>query len=152
VQAASPLEPKQRVCQSKLRHVCTGHWVSYESLSEPWCMCMSLTGRRAIARTNPCTVLLGLYSGRGMHRSSDTHQAWSDMINLDCFKVKAIIADYDMTIISLDNFHSMLSCLPAPPDVLSTSCGRRADSSGTGTLHRSCRFKEWASRCLGLGS
>jgi hypothetical protein len=45
-----------------------------------------------------------------MHCSFDKHLASSDRMNLDYCEVKAITGDYDMTIIALDNFHSVLSC------------------------------------------
>jgi hypothetical protein len=81
------LEAKRRVCQSKLHHVCVSRWVLYKSLSEPWTVHLSLTGRHATTRTNPHTVLLGLYPGCGMHCISDKYLACSDMMNLiDCCK------------------------------------------------------------------
>jgi hypothetical protein len=76
-----------------LCHMRTNHWVSYESLSGPWTVCLSLIGRCAIAQTKSCTVLLGLYVGYGMHYSSDKHHVCNDGMNLDCGKVTVITSD-----------------------------------------------------------
>jgi hypothetical protein len=43
---------------------------------------LSLTGRRAIALTSSCIILLDLYLGHGMHYSSDKHLAYGDGMNL----------------------------------------------------------------------
>jgi hypothetical protein len=127
----------------------TSHWVSYESLYEPWCSCLSLIGRSAIARTNTGVVLLGLYPGCGIYRSSNKHLACGDETNLDCCEVMAIAGDYDMAIITLDSLYSVLSCWPIPTDFLSMSYGRRADSRGTCTLVGPCLIKEWTSSHFG---
>jgi hypothetical protein len=127
----------------------TGHWVSYKSLSEPCSVRMSLTGRHAIARTNPCIILLGLYLGRGMHHSSDNHLACGDGTILDCCEVMANIGDFGMAIITLDSHYSVLFCQPTPPDVLSVPYGRRADSRGTCTLLGPHLIWEWALRHFG---
>jgi hypothetical protein len=106
------LEAKRHVCYSKLCHMRIGHWMMYESLSEPWTTCMSLAGRHAFAWTKLCTVLPGLYPGCGMHRSSNKHLACSNGTNLDCCKMMTITGDYDMNIITLATFTSC--CLVSP--------------------------------------
>jgi hypothetical protein len=73
-----------------------------------------------------------------MHCSFDKHLASGDRTNLDYCEVKAITSDYDMTIIALDSFYSVLSCRLAPPDVLSTPCRQCVDNSGACTLPGSC--------------
>jgi hypothetical protein len=59
------------VRQSKIGHMYVGHWSPYESLSEPWCMRMSLIGSHAIVWTMLCTVLLDqeadYYMGNSMY-------------------------------------------------------------------------------------
>jgi hypothetical protein len=107
---------------------------------------MSMTGRHAIAQTNPCTILLGLYLGSGMHRTSDKHLACSDGMNLDYCKLTAITGYYGMTIITLDNLYFMLSYKPTPPNALSMSCERHADSSGTSSFFGPRLIQKWASR------
>jgi hypothetical protein len=102
---------------------CAGRWVLYESLSEPWCVCLSLTWRCTIALRNSCAILLGLYPGCGMHHSSDKHLTYIDGRDLDCCEVTAITSDFNMTTITLDNHYYVLSCQPAPPDALSVPCG-----------------------------
>jgi hypothetical protein len=69
-----------------------------------------------IAQINPCIVLLGLYSGSGMHHSFDKHLACGGRMNLNCCKVTAITGDYDMTIITMDNlcYNRRTYALPGP--------------------------------------
>jgi hypothetical protein len=71
-----------------------------------------LTDRWAIARTKPHIVLLDIYTGCDMHRSSDKHLACGDRMNLNYGEVTAITGDYDMTIITLYNLYSVLSVGP----------------------------------------
>jgi hypothetical protein len=47
-----------------------------------------------------------------MHHGSDKHLACGDETNLDCCNMMTITIDYDMTIITLDNF--TLRCLVGP--------------------------------------
>jgi hypothetical protein len=122
------------VCQPKLFHVCVDRRVLYNSLSKPWITRLSLTRRYTIVWTNPRTVLLGLYLGCGMHRSSDKHLACGDEMNLDYCEVTTITGDCDMAIITLGSLYSMLSCQPTLPDALSMWYERCADSRGVGTL------------------
>jgi hypothetical protein len=52
-----------------------------------------------------------------MYHSSDKHLACGDGMDLDCFKVTTITGDFNMTIITLDNHYSVLSCQSAPPNM-----------------------------------
>jgi hypothetical protein len=85
------------------RHVC---------LSKLLTARLSLTGRRTIARTKSCIILFGLYPSYGMHHGSDKHLTCGDETNLDCCNMMTTTIDYDMTIITLDNF--TLRCLVGP--------------------------------------
>jgi hypothetical protein len=93
-----------------------GHWVSYESLSEPWCTRLSLTRRCAIAQTMLYTILLDrvadLYLGCDMHYNSNKNLACGNMMNLDYYEVMAITGDFIMSIISLSCHYSMFSVTP----------------------------------------
>jgi hypothetical protein len=102
----------------------------YKYVSELWIVHMSLTGRRAIARTKPHNVLLDLYLGFDMHHGSE--------MNLDCCEVMTTTVNYDMIIIILDNIYFMLSCQSIPPKTLILLSGhaKRARHSSVSVLHR----------------
>jgi hypothetical protein len=148
-----PFEARRCACQSKLGDVGADRWAPYEPLSESWCTHLSLTRRRAIARTMLHTVLLdweaSYHPESGMHRNSDKNLACGDGMNLDYDEVMASTGDSDIAIITLGSYYSMLSCQPAPPDALSTLCGRCADSWGLGISPGPHPIEAWASWCSG---
>jgi hypothetical protein len=123
--------------------------MSYESLFELWITCLSLIGRRAIARTTLHTILLGLYLGFGMHHCSDKHLACGDGMNLGCCEVMVVIVDYGMTIITLDSLYFLLSHRPTPPVIVFVLYGRRAYSRDTCALSGPHLHWEWALRHFG---
>jgi hypothetical protein len=91
------------------RHVCTSRsFATCASVAKERtniCLSFGLCAfkRRTIARTKPCTVLLDLYPGFGMHHGSDINLACGDRTNLDCYEVMATNVDYNITITTLDN-------------------------------------------------
>jgi hypothetical protein len=89
--------------------------MSYETLSEPWATRLSINGRRVIAWTKLCTVLLG----------SVKHLACGDWTNLYCCEVMTTTIDYGMAVITLDILYFVLSFPPTPQNVLSMLYGRR---------------------------
>jgi hypothetical protein len=101
-----PSEARRHAHQSKLSNVRAAHWASYESLSKPWCVRLSLTKRRGIARTMLHNVLIDqvadLYLDCDMHCSSDK--------NLAYYEVTTITGHFRMVIITLGYHNSILSC------------------------------------------
>jgi hypothetical protein len=90
--------------------------------SRSFATCAPTTG----SHTNLC-VSFGtracLYTGFGVHHGSDNHLAYGNGTNLDYCEVMATTVDYDMTIITLDNIYSVLSCHATPPDALHVQYG-----------------------------
>jgi hypothetical protein len=128
-------------------------WLSYKSLSEPWCMHLSLTEKHTISQTMVYTILLdrgsGYYLGNSMYQSSKKNLSCGDGTNLDYYGVMATTSDFSMATITLGTHYSMLFCQPSPPEALSVPCRRCVDSGGPGILSRPCLIMAWNSRCPG---
>jgi hypothetical protein len=82
----------------------------------------------------------------GCYSSSDLHLACGNETNLDCCEVTANTSDYGMAIITPDNFYSVLSCRPTPPEALSMLYGQCVHRWGTDTLPRPYLHQKWALR------
>jgi hypothetical protein len=80
-----------------------------------------------------------------MYWSSDTNLAYGDGTNLDCYKVMVTTGDFGIAIITLGSHYSTLPCQPAPLEVMSVSCGRRAYSGVSCILSLPCHIKVYES-------